>query len=244
MTTFETPNQGKRKADVAISPLDHPSKQPVLQFDPNMPENDDVPNVSAEIIAYIDLAVTRAIAATKQEYEAKIIAITSENTSLQRRVLSLEQRVGQLELANDALEQYSRRNSVRISGLDTDSDDPEDLESKVISLVKKGNVTINTQDIDRVHKVGQKDDILVKFTTYKAKASVMNKKKEINAKENDVYIGEDLTHLRSTLLYEARQIRKAGLVKHVWTSDGKIIVRDNTDKKRKVFSLRDLNQYR
>jgi hypothetical protein len=55
-----------------------------------------------------------------------------------------------------------------------------------------------------------------------------------NLKENPeyrhVYINEDLTVTRSTICYHARQLVKWRKAKNVWTTNGKISLKDNRGK--------------
>ncbi len=44
-------------------------------------------------------------------------------------------------------------------------------------------------------------------------------------KFTDVFVSEDLTQARSSILYKARLERSAGRFKHCWTTDGRINLR-------------------
>lgn len=78
----------------------------------------------------------------------------------------------------DASEQYSRRNSLRISGIPETVN--EDTDQVVLHVAETVGVNILPSGIDRSHRLGksgnrQTQDILVKFTSYRARERVMKK---------------------------------------------------------------------
>ena len=80
----------------------------------------------------------------------------------------LEKMVNELESGQDDLEQYSRRNSLRISGVD--ESDSEDVVEKTMNLIiNMLGVTMSTDQIDRMHRVGKKIDDTCRATPYLGK---------------------------------------------------------------------------
>ena len=96
------------------------------------------------------------------------------------RIKSLENEVEILKNEQDNLEQYTRRNSLWISGLP--ESDNEDVGQKVLELCRyKLQIPVTSSDIDRVHRVGKIGSsnprpVLVKFATYGARSSVFKAK--------------------------------------------------------------------
>ena len=95
------------------------------------------------------------------------------------KIVKLENEIESLKTEQDRLEQYTRRNSLRISGLP--ESDHEDVCEKVLSLCNgKLRTPVKAIDIDRVHRVGRPGtgtrQILVKFATYGTRASVFKAK--------------------------------------------------------------------
>ena len=94
----------------------------------------------------------------------------------------METTVAQLRNEQDSLEQYSRRNSLRISGItESEHEDPGqiclDLFNDTLELGEED--AVSPADIDRVHGVGKKMDgktrsILVKFATYRVHRRVFS----------------------------------------------------------------------
>lgn len=145
-------------------------------------------------------------------YEAKIQNLISENDNLKTEL--------------NKLEQYTRRNSVRVFGIAEQAG--ENLEERVLSVINK-NLKINmTNDkIDRIHRIGKKINnktrpIIVKFTSYRYKSEVYKNKKLL--KGTKTTIREDLTTSR---LQELKQAIEIYGPKNVWTHDGNIIVKNN-----------------
>ena len=147
------------------------------------------------------------------------------------KIRALEDRIVKLEENNDALEQYTRRNSVRISGINESSD--EDCYDKVLSTLNTRlalTPPLTIENIDRLHRTGKPNSegrarpILVKFTSYQHRARVMSRRKHLRG--SNVFVNEDLTKRRNNLLWVCRGEKKGGRIKDCWTTDGRIMVRD------------------
>ena len=97
------------------------------------------------------------------------------------KIEKLESKVKCLESSFDDLEQYSRRNSVRISGIPETGTD-ENIEARVLDLFQhKMGVDTSVEEIDRLHRVGRRGArpraVLVKFATYRAQQAVFRAKR-------------------------------------------------------------------
>ena len=96
----------------------------------------------------------------------------------------------------DRLEQYSRRESIRICGVDeTTGEDTDDL---VRELAADIGVTLKPEDISVSHRLpgrpGSTRPIIVKFVRRNTKTTMMkNKRKLRDANRKGVYINDDLT---------------------------------------------------
>ena len=125
----------------------------------------------------------------------------------------------------DEQEQYSRRNSLRIY-FPTPEHPDEDLTEFVLEHAKTLGVASTPADIDRSHRVGKKQrgprakprPVVERFTSY------WRRKEFFSARKNDeIYISEDLTERRATLLYHAWS--RNGHLKFCWTRDGSVYVK-------------------
>ena len=144
-------------------------------------------------------------------------------------IRELNVRVTALEEKTDDLEQYSRRNTVRIRSI------PEALNEDTDGLVKdvaarKLDVQLTKHDFVRSHRVGRKSeekdtprDVIVRFTSHNTKVAVMRNARKL--KGTHIFINEDLTKVRSTIAWEARSLKRENKVADTWTRDGIVFVK-------------------
>jgi exosome complex exonuclease DIS3/RRP44 len=136
--------------------------------------------------------------------------------------------VRRLTYANDKLEQYTRRESVRIFGVKQDDRETvEEVETKTLKVLRDAGVEVVPEDIAAVHRVGKRQNssrpILVKFVSRRKRREVMVNKKTLKGKQGyeRVFIGDDLTPLRARLL---GTVKKLPNVEKAWVVDGRIHV--------------------
>ena len=132
--------------------------------------------------------------------------------------------------------------SLRISGIQ--EDDPCSTDKIVLDTAKEHDIYVEFKDIDRSHCVGNKVDgksraILVKFTSYKTTQAFMEKKKDL---KDDFYFNEDLTKLRSNLLFKAHKVYKADQLNGAWSYNGKVYVKDAKNGKYEIKSETDIDK--
>ena len=91
-------------------------------------------------------------------------------------MVNLKKEMVTLHAEHDELEQYTRRNSVRLTGLIEATN--ENVYDIVMTIFKEMGVSppISPQEIDRIHRVGKPDprkkrSILIKFATYSSTKS-------------------------------------------------------------------------
>nr|KAG5687416.1 hypothetical protein BaRGS_004918 [Batillaria attramentaria] len=95
-------------------------------------------------------AISKAVAAhVSSELRAEMVTMRELLEKKDRQILHLQDRV-------DELEQYSRRNNIRISDIpEIDGEDTDDL---IIAIGNEIGVTITEEMIHRSHRVGKKGD--------------------------------------------------------------------------------------
>ena len=214
--------------------------------------------MSADIRSEIKAAVQEVVLEVTSVFKEEIKELRAENVRIQKAYDDLLIRIDQTKSDNDALEQYSRRNSLRISGIP--EEETEVTDEIVIGLASSLNVEINSFDIDRSHRVGkpvgkvQADrrpgskrhrDIIVKFARYNVREKLFKVRKDLRNTSHykSVYINEDLTSRRSKLLFDARSLVRNKLIKAAYSSDGKILIRDKFDVRHIIRSDLDLNRF-
>ena len=228
-----------------INPLD------IVRRSMMLPE---LKSLITDMVPFIKTIVKEAVSEATGAFNDEVRKLKEDNENFKKVNSALEKRISQAEYDNDALEQYSRRNSVRISGVNEALD--EDTDSIVMRIAEKLDVPMSTADIDRSHRVGKINeqgrngrrrprDILVKFSTYNARRRLFVKRKDLRESEDTkhLFINEDLTMLRSKLLYDARCLVRTNKLRSAYASDGKIFVRDKDDHRRLIRNDSDILEF-
>ena len=146
----------------------------------------------------------------------------------------------------DALASYNRRENLKIQGVAYE--DGEDTNEIVKEICKHAGREITDADISTSHRNGSTKpdtnlppgmsarefkvpDIYVRFTIRDVKTQVFEKRRnlatnpECPEKYKNVAIYEDVTPLRSRIMYELRQRGNKEAFKYVWSRGGRIFCR-------------------
>ncbi|KAL8619990.1 hypothetical protein ACOMHN_015272 [Nucella lapillus] len=131
--------------------------------------------------------ISRAVAAQILEPPRKeICGLQSTIRDLHAAIDVKEEQIIKLKDRVDELEQYGRRNSVRITSVpETKGESTDDI---VKQICKQIDVDVTDEMIDRSHRVGKPPTagetksrpILVKFTSYRCKSKVMGARKKLS----------------------------------------------------------------
>ncbi|XP_071056578.1 uncharacterized protein [Onthophagus taurus] len=167
-----------------------------------------------------DSFMSQVINTVKEHFIAEIEELKKECDTFKKENRYLSDKL-------DELEQYTRRNNVRVFGI---SDNVQDVESEVLSLFNnKLSVPVKVEDIDRCHRVGAAKKtnngsraIIVKFVSYRTRDLVCKARKRL--KGSKIGIQEDLTSKRYKLLQLARERVGNG---NAWSRDGAIKIHVN-----------------
>ena len=145
-------------------------------------------------------AITVAICTSTKQIVTDIMKVTNV---LKQEVNALKRVIQVQHFEFDKLEQYGRRETIRINGIpETEGEDTNVL---VKGLAADIGVTITTADISVSHRMpgrpGTAKTIIAKFVRRDVKASMMRNKRKLreNDKRRGVYVNEDLTHLRAKM---------------------------------------------
>lgn len=146
-----------------------------------------------------------------------------ENQRLKREI-DREKQQTQLKL-ND-MEQYGRRNNIRIDGIENKDGEIADETTKVVIQklnTKMKNLNITEKDIDACHRIGEtksgKRQIIVKFVSRQTRDRVIRSRKLF--RDDSIYLNEDLTKLTETVLMSVKR-KMTDEVHAVWSRDCKI----------------------
>ena len=148
--------------------------------------------------------------------EMKLLKEELQNERLQRKI------------ALDKLEQYSRKDSLRVNGIPyNEGESNAELEDSVIKLADAIGVKMNRSDISVTHRLRPTKKgvhpVIIKFSTRRAKDAMYNAKKNLKDMDGmeETFISEDLTHLRFRTLL---QCKRCPDFKSLTTRGGKIKV--------------------
>ena len=202
------------------------------------------PIVDKAVAQSVGEAVSRAVQTAMEAMEARMEAKDQEILRLKRDLTDSETKL-------DELEQYSRKNSLNITGIPESQG--ESTSQLIRDLGKMIGVDINRTDIDACHRIGRQTaskprTIIVKFTRYDQRQDVYaarKKLREVSApvgapftrqQLENIYISDNLTSRRQAVLYVARQLKRKGKLFAAWSDAGRLKVRISRGGNTKVIS--------
>lgn len=198
-----------------------------------------VEELAAKVAAKITDAVTERLQESLAIHTKVVEELRADIQMKDEQIASLKE---EMLARTDALEQYQRRNSLRIFGVKEEK--VESTNQIAIDIVKKIGVSISSSDIDRSHRVGRPKPgaknprpIIVKFVSYDKRREVFQAKKLL--RKTGIVIQEDLTKARLDLLKKAISI--FGL-SNVWTYDGTIMTVAGDNKRYRITCIEDLSK--
>lgn len=154
------------------------------------------------------------------------VRIKQKNEELEELMFEREKRMKANEVTLNNLEQYTRKNSIRIYGIEDKNKDEtmEQSRSLVIKLFNdKLSIKLTNKDIDIAHRLGQfskegNRPIICKFVSRSTKFDVISARRQL--KGSAIVIREDLTTRNAKLL---ESVSAKPEVANAWSHDGKII---------------------
>ena len=194
-----------------------------------------------------------------EEREKEIAELKAEVAAQRTTINEQENRLAELE-------QYSRRNCLLFTGVPERKD--ENTVQLAIDLAKLTNVKLDRSEIDRAHRVGKPRapapgqnpasprPLIVKYVSYLKREAVWFGRKELKQAKpsrgssfaegelKNAFIQENLTRKNQEIMYQARQLRRAGKLWAVW-SDGCIVKAKKTQQAAttRLNSKSDLKQF-
>lgn len=150
----------------------------------------------------------------KEDNAKKITEVEAENLELHEQL--------------NELEQYGRRNSIRIVGIPEAVNETSEETAKIASEALSHHmpdVTLRRNDIDIAHRLGKKDGgykpraIIMKFVSRMTRENVFRGRKAL--KGTNIYVNEDLTWINHHILACVRK-KQSDEVESAWTKNGHI----------------------
>ena len=150
--------------------------------------------------------------------------LTSENKKLKENIQT-ESDTRKKHI--NELEQYGRKNNIRISGIGHDNmyETSYDTAEGIANMLRnKLMVEVSALDIDIAHRLGKYEEgkvrpVIVKFVQRQMKHNIMKNTRHL--KNTNISINDDLTNLNYKVLSSLRLKDKANITK-AWSFDGKL----------------------
>ena len=159
-----------------------------------------------------------------------LVAVRAEVDYLKTKIDTLENSLIAASIRSDDIDQYSRRDNLKIAGLIVEKN--VSYADAIIEFGSQLGVHIVHTDISIAHKLPTKSKLssrLVRFNRRSVRNDLYLARKKIKDTLNyKLYINEDLTHRRSNLLHS---LKRDELTKSAWSYNGFICctLKDNDD---------------
>ena len=178
----------------------------------------------------------------KQDEEVKVLK--EDKIKQDKLITDLKTENKELQEQTDASNQYNRRDNLKLTGIPFVQG--ENLVEIAKSVTKHIGNEISEQDISDIHRLPTQNTtsggsnvpgIIIRVNRRTAKYGVMDKKKHLRSYPHPDYpnlgIYEDLTPLRSRILYALRNRTKEGVkeFKFTWSKNGRIFCRTEAQTK-------------
>ena len=169
--------------------MSHPHKTTSQTFDgssdtsgttTSVATSENITNLETKLLSRFD-ALTKKLLNVK---DAIVKNLQAENEHLREIVRNLETKVTSIEINENMLEQYGRRNNIEVSGI-PDSVEDNCLEEKNISLFTSIRIDVKSNDIEACHKIGKSRNsskkTIVRFTNKKFSKQVLYNRKKLKS---------------------------------------------------------------
>ena len=222
---FTTPaNQTRKRLRHNSSP-----DQPAKNIDPAIAEYIDS-KFDASVAEYIELIKDQQKLILSQQ--KKIEDLETQLAQSQSRQSPVPDPVScRMEQRQDDLEQYSRRNTLRLTGVKETVQPGESTDTIALKVAAELGVPLTASDLDRSHFNSPPDsvkgrELLIKFVRHNDKVRFISQRKKLRdpnrANFSSVYINEDLTRPRYKLLRSLIKCKQSKNIHAVWSYDGNI----------------------
>ena len=147
-----------------------------------------------------------------QHMEEDIVDLNGKLITMNARLSVRDHVVKGLKGEIQRLQQYTRRYSVTISGIEKKrQENSEELREEVLKLVGDVKSTTNEHDIDKFHRNGRvhnekNQDIILRFKSHAAKEAFYKARKSLPPARNNIKIRPSLSPSQKNLLHKANKL--------------------------------------
>ena len=192
---------------------------------------------------------------------AEVKSLRAELADRDATIVNLRGEIQRLREDHDALEQYGRRNNLRVSGIpepNLQQGETEDTTSAVVQLaneVLKLDPPLQNSDTEVSHRLKKSRharseeprSIIVRFRSKSERFRVISNRRELKnynaTNDNKVFINEDLTAMRAKLFSTVRALHRKKHFQQVWTYNGTIRVKDMQGTVQIIHNNEDIQNY-
>jgi seryl-tRNA synthetase len=213
-------------------------KEPVLES--------IVPNIYEKVMTNAEVHLTNIITSAAAEAVTNavkplidmihrqgetITCLQQDNTTLKQDNANLRRDVIHLSEQIEELEQYGRRTSLRFHNVPMRDIDKQRTDNIIVDIVKSKMKMINfsVDDINRSHIIGNinqgKGQIICRLRNWKIKNSIYQLKTNLKSNADRIFVTEDLSKHRQSIVKELNIARKAKKISSFWTFDGRIFAK-------------------
>lgn len=182
------------------------------------------------------------------ELESKVKEL--ENRPCDRQTTSVELS-GSVDGKFEAMERYTRRNNIVVTGLPVCKD--ENPFNLALDICNSLDISLTMGDIDACHRLPTtrgSPPFIIKFVNRHCKEAVISKARKTKLTQarfggntnKPIFINEHLTKLGNAIFREAKQLKKCGY-KYIWTRNSNIYAKSDSQNARAV-ELKSLEQVR
>ena len=180
--------------------------------------------VDAKFSSHQEKIAQHVYDAVEHKVDNKFIEPEHQFNTLQTKYDKLEERLDKVDQKSVENDQYARRYTIRIRGIEEQRN--EDLRAIVVHIVSWMHINIDEYDIEVIHRAGSyKPDkprvILCRFKDRGLKYQVMLQRKML--KRTGITFEEDLCREYETLMYELKDHQN---VQKTWSWNGKVHAED------------------
>ena len=165
--------------------------------------------------------------------------LQEENKALKENVNVLKQHNGQMEMAVNSLEQYSRRCCLQFQGIPYKSG--ESTDQLVVNLARQTGAEISTNDISISHRLAPSSPahpnppIIAKFLSQKLRDEIYSRRRKLREINNQnrgqpmQFINESLTKFNKEIFKSCLSFKKQNRIKYIWTKHGVTFLKRDDD---------------
>ena len=120
----------------------------------------------------------------------------------------------------DVIEQYGRRDNIRIVGLE-DGGNTEDPYQEVVKVAQYCGVKLQKEDISICHRLPSRNGkrtLIARFVRREKKIEMMRNKKKLKEHGKQIYLNDDITPLRSRILFSLQRQHSPSMKKPFFTT--------------------------